>query len=126
MRLKRTFLAFVLAPLATPLVFISVWLVTGTIQFNDISDFFLLISFFAYSAAIIFGIPLVLITRGKRSTRVVFGATGAVAGLLMATAFSWSIFDPRFYLLCVVASSLSGLAFWAVYFWQAVAEEVND
>jgi len=131
MNLKRTFLAFLLAPLATPAVFVSVWLVTRRVQYlDDVCILFLLISIFAYSAAIVFGIPLVVLTRRKHSTKALFTATGAVAGLLVATAlelfsFGWrSRFD--FFVLCALAGGLSGLAFWAISYWRPIAEDLNE
>jgi uncharacterized protein YacL len=95
MNLKRIFLGFALAPLVTPLVFGLVWLVIGTLRFGDFEEMrgvLLLISLFAYSVAILFGVPLTLVIRRRTySSRIIFTTTGAVVGLLMAAALDFGL-----------------------------------
>jgi hypothetical protein len=130
MSIKRILLAFVLAPLATPLVFVVAWIVFGTLPFDELQPLIILISMFAYPAALLFGVPVVLVTRRLRySSKVVFIATGAAVGLLLAAitdlGFRWFEGFP-FYLLCFIAGSLSGLAFAIIVFGKSLMPKVNE
>ena len=120
MNIKRILLAFVLSPLATPLFFAAVWGLAERLNFEAHWILLLLISAFAYGAALLFGVPLIVVTRRlKRSDPAIFIVTGAVAGLFVALipglGFGW-FGGFLFYLFCCLAGSLSGLAFWLIAF----------
>lgn len=103
----RIILAFLIAPLTTPLVFMLATLLDGTFNYSV----FLPVGLFAYLATAIFGIPAYLLFRVLQWTNIfLFVLGGAVIGFI----FSHFIFESyRFYerFLCVLAAGFSALVF---------------
>ena len=128
MNRSRILLAFALSPLATPLFFAAVWAVIGTLDLERLGMLMLFIGAFAYAAALIFGVPLVTVTRRLNMTsKTVFIVAGAWAGFL-TTLIPSLIFGSFggfwFYAMCCVAGSLSSFAFWLIAFakWEEAVE----
>src|SRR5262249_18488059 len=120
MNLKRLLLAFALAPLATPLFFAAVWVVRDAQNFVEYWPLLYVIALFAYGAALLFGVPLVRLTRhSKKPTVALFAAAGMAAGLLVAlipgAVMNW-FGGFLFYLMCGLAGGLSGFTFWLIAF----------
>jgi hypothetical protein len=127
---KRIFLGLAVAPLATPLVFGLVWVANGTADFAEIRGVLLLITIFAYSSAILFGIPLTIAIRRRReSSKSIFTTAGALVGLLMAAALDLGLkwfHGVVFYVLCVGSGSLSGLVLCLIAFDKAISRQRGE
>ena len=131
MRLRRIILAFLVAPLMTPVVFIVVDSVRGLSHMPErILGYFLLYGPFAYLATAIFGIPAYFLFRALRwNNALLFVLGGAVIGLIVsflllnwhpAAGFFWFWFAEK--LWCTLAGALSALVFRMILFDLKFAE----
>jgi hypothetical protein len=113
---SRTIIAFLVAPLMTPIVIMAYDLSRHVLI--DAPFYFLTYGVFAYLATIIFGIPALLFFRWLRWTNVIlFVAGGAFIGLLVSM-FVMESYTVEYFLqrigertLCMVAGGLSALMF---------------
>ena len=118
MMTRRLLLAFLVAPLLTPLVFIvTVFSRNGAAaSLKGIAFIFVLYSPFAYLAETLFGVPVFLLYRFFNwKSFVAYGISGAMIGLIAMLVVSrifivWSVASGDF-LWCVVAGVVSALAF---------------
>ena len=116
MKQFRVWLAFVVAPLVTPVVFVVVEVLEGRVtNWQALFGYLLVFSAFTYPSVAVFGVPSYLIFRKWRVTSVgAYALAGAVIGLLSAIA--WIIvfrfaMVPTFFASCLVSSLLSVLLF---------------
>lgn len=90
----RVTAAFLIAPLATPLVFMLMEAQQGTFALCDAPAHLVVDGFFAYLAVLLFGFPLYLIFRALRWTSpLLFLLCGAFIGFLVSILFI-PTFDP--------------------------------
>ena len=119
MKLGRIIVAFLVAPLMTPIVFIIAALVNGVFDMPEqIPGYFLLYGSFAYLAATIFGIPAYFLYRALDWTNILlFIVGGAIIGFMFSffiiegypAYIFWLRLGDR--LWCVLAGGLSALVF---------------
>ena len=111
--------AFLISPLATPLVFILAATVRGTFSFEDVPLYLAFQGFFAYLAVLLLGFPAYLIFRALRwSSPLLFMLCGGLIGFLVSILFI-PTFDHAAYFLFtlndrmwfVLAGSSSALLF---------------
>jgi len=116
---SRTIIAFLVAPLMTPIVIMAYDLSRHVlIDVQQVPSYFWIYGVFAYLATIIFGIPALLFFRWLRWTNVfLFVAGGALIGLLVSM-FVMESYTVEYFLqrigertLCMVAGGLSALMF---------------
>ena len=117
--IPRLITGFLLAPLVTPLFFIAIVSLTKGWAAPGNRESLLFIVLFAYLAAIVLGMPLVLALQARNKTSALFYSLG---GALIGTLLPAVILFPFGLLLAVwsaPAGALSALAFWAIVFWRA-------
>ena len=121
MSLVRVIIGFLVAPLATSLVFMIVdWPRGYEITFENTCERFLAFTgygMFAYPAALILGIPTLLLYRRLGWTNpVAFVAGGAaigfIAGLILIRAATLN------YFWCSLSGALSAFVFWMITYWK--------
>jgi len=84
----RVTTAFLISPVATPMVFMLDAALRGRFSFEDVPYYLVLHGFFAYLAALLFGLPTYLIYRALRWTSpLLFVLCGALIGLLVSFLF---------------------------------------
>lgn len=117
MMTRRLLLAFLVAPLLTPLVFIvTVFSRNGpATSLKEIAVIFLLYAPFAYLAETLFGVPVFLLYRFLNwKSFVAYGMAGAMIGLIAMLVVSRRFVVWRAsgdFVWCVVAGVVSALAF---------------
>jgi hypothetical protein len=115
----RIMAAFLLSPLATPLVFMLAATMRGTFSFEDVPLYLAFQGFFAYLAVLLFGFPAYLFFRTRRwSSPLLFMLCGGLIGFLVSILLI-PTFDRAAYFLYtldyrmwfVLAGSSSALLF---------------
>ena len=115
---RRLLLAFVVAPLFTPLVFIFTTFSRNALRpsLTEVAIIFSLYAPFAYLAEVLFGIPAFFLYRFFAwKSLLAYGIGGATIGLIAATAMlkffnPWSVASGDF-VWCLAAGVASALAF---------------
>ena len=109
----RVTFAFLLSPLATPLTFIAFARVEGTYQPEQFLGYVRFIGFFAYLAAMFFGMPAFLLFRALGWTSVFSHALGgaAIGFLVSAFLFGLSLDTPWERAVFIAAGCLSAITF---------------
>jgi hypothetical protein len=118
MMTRRLLIAFLVAPLFTPLVFtVTVFSRNArAASWKPVAVIFLLYTPFAYLAEALFGIPVLLIYRFLNwRSFFAYGSGGAMIGLIAMLVVSkllivWSV-APGDFVWCIVAGVISALAF---------------
>jgi hypothetical protein len=87
-RQTRVTAAFLISPLATPLIFMFAAARQGTFSFGDVLAYLVVHGFFAYLAVLLFGFPAYLIFRALRwSSPLLFMLCGGLIGFLVSLLF---------------------------------------
>jgi hypothetical protein len=115
----RVTTAFLLSPLATPLVFMLDSTLRGRLSFEEIPLYFVLHGFFAYLAVLLFGLPAFFIYHALRWTSsLIFLLCGGLVGFVISLLFiptidhaSPFIFTLNDRMWFVFAGALSALLF---------------
>jgi hypothetical protein len=124
MRVGRIILAFLVAPLVTPVVFIVEASLSRSLPLSEqILSYFLLYGLFAYLATAALGIPGYFLFRALKWSNVLFFLFG---GAVIAFIFSFFVFEGypanifwlrlRDRLWCVLAGALSAFVFRMILF----------
>jgi hypothetical protein len=104
MILRRVIVAFLVAPLMTPLV------LTVSNYVRGYGTLFLGYGIFAYFAATIFGVPAFLIYRALKWTNIfLFALGGALIGIIVSLPIYWE--ERGEYVWCALAGAVSALVF---------------
>ena len=118
MSVARTIVAFLIAPLMTPLVLLGTDQSRGGVPFNlwEQLGFFVFVSGFAYAATVLFGVPAFFLFRAKGWTNVfLYVLVGGLIGLLVSVILNYPIFfdtQSLKYRACwALAGTLSALVF---------------
>ena len=113
---RRVWTAFLLAPLATPVVFVVVEALSGRLaDWQGSWVYLMLFAGFTYPSVVAFGVPAYfLFRRLKLRSVTAYITAGVVIGLLSAIA--WTLIfrmevAPMFFASCLVAGILSVLIF---------------
>ena len=119
-------IGFLIAPLATPIVFtIGKLLTESTYEISDLFGIFINYGIYAYIFTLTLGIPtLVLLVKIDRLQLVHFIIAGFIlsAGPCLFFYFVFGIVRAGFYLQCIFATLLSTIVFWLIAFgknWRA-------
>ena len=109
MKLGKLILAFLIAPLVTPLVIMSTsLLLEPPFPLEEVGSWFIAVAVFAYLATAVFGIPAFLIYRWLKWTHpLLYVLGGGVIGAAVSIILNRSAVSIIF----VVAGALSGLVF---------------
>ena len=113
MSLRRIILAYVLAPLVTPLGYLALAVVGGEFRsWADVPPLLGYIGLFAYSAAILLGVPLLLFYRRLHWTNwMPFTLGGAAIGFAVGLFVGNTVKAGP---VCSTLGAMSALAFWLI------------
>jgi hypothetical protein len=91
---SRIIVAYLIAPLISPLVFIAAYLSHGMLfNLGELPFYFLIVGGFAYGATALFGIPAFLLFRAKRWTNVLlYMLVGGFIGLLVSVIMNSPVY----------------------------------
>ena len=116
MNKPNVWVAFLLAPLATPVVFLVSEAISGRLpNWSGWWAYLILFAGFTYPSVIVFGIPAYFLFRRWNLTSIAaYAVAGGVIGMLSAVA--WTLLfrmgiAPAFFASCLVSGVLSVLIF---------------
>ena len=118
----RTIVAFLVAPLATPVLFFAVAVLShdSRVLPQDMWAYLAIFGIYTYPSVLVFGVPAYLLYRRRGITSVpAYMVGGALIGLATAAAWltllgSWltaGALPTRFVLTCIAAGALAGMCF---------------
>ena len=117
MSVARTIVAFLIAPLMTPLVLLGAdQLRGGPFNLSEQLGGFVIVSGFAYAATGVFGVPAFFLLRAKRWTNVfLYVIVGGLLGFLVSVILNYPIsvemLGLKYRGLWALAGALSALVF---------------
>jgi hypothetical protein len=112
MKFERIVLAFLFAPLVTPIV-IMIGARNTTRSFRDLMAIFLLVAGSAYIAAFLFGIPALVLYRKLRWNHpLLYLIGGALIGSIVSLILDWpALSSASYFKYRVIAGALSAFLF---------------